>query len=271
MKKILLVTFAAMMLASVSFAVGPFSPTPIELEVQPIVQYDFDGSEVEFTVGVSGQPARVYLWINTQLSEDALPIAVQNGPRGWHYVNKIDTTVYVSGYYDLPIGDNNKISWDGMGSENTGQEYGGTYEASSQVEAGTYDYYVWGYDNNNNRTLVCNFIPINFYWRPQFTKFIEFNDDGTPRTQPLMAGNVHVDPNYKAEVVDGVVVGPMEGHNSYGPPRFTAFKFKVGSDPDDYQFEYIFHAWFLINNWHEVICLPYRISSSRRICFLRNS
>ena len=42
MKKILLVTFAVMMLASVSFAA--WNPTPLEISVQDEVEYAFDGS-----------------------------------------------------------------------------------------------------------------------------------------------------------------------------------------------------------------------------------
>ncbi|MFC1489784.1 T9SS type A sorting domain-containing protein [Candidatus Latescibacterota bacterium] len=220
MKKILLVTFAAMMLASVSFAVGPFTPTPLELTVDSHIQYDFDGTDVDFTVGVSGKKATVYLWINTKLATDDLPLGETNGFRGWHYVNRIDTTVYVSGSYLFEVGTENKITWNGMGSENTSVDYGGSFEASTAVVAGEYDYCVWGFDSENPREVVCDFLAINYYWRPQYLKIGEFDDNGDPRVQPYLWGNINT------------------GQNNYkgvGPAQFTAYKFKIGSDPEDYQ------------------------------------
>ena len=156
MKKILLVTFALMLLATWSFAA--FAPTALELSVKEEIIYPFDGTDVDFTVDVSGQNARCWLFINTKLAEDKLPSQVNNGFLGWHYVNKIDTTVYVSGAYTFVIGTGHTITWDGKGNENTSGGYGGTYEASDDVAPGTYDYYVWAYDDQSPRVPVCKFL-----------------------------------------------------------------------------------------------------------------
>jgi len=230
MKKILLVTFAVMMIATVSYAA--WTPTPLEITVQDEISYAFDGTSVDIPVDVAGKPARAWLWINTKLDEANKPVELQNGPRGWHYVNGIDTTVYISGAKELEIGTGQKFTWDGMGSENTAKEYGGTIEETGVlVDAGTYDYYVFAYDDKNARENVCNFLAISFYWHPQYTRVGEWNDDGTARANPYLWGNVGA--LYNNMHYDSGTDGPAEGWNSYGPPRFSCYKFPIGSDPDD--------------------------------------
>ncbi|MFC1650851.1 T9SS type A sorting domain-containing protein [Candidatus Latescibacterota bacterium] len=230
MKKVIFVVFAVMMLASVSFAA--WNPTPMVLTVQDVITYPFDGTDVDFIVDVSGKAAKAYLFINTRLTDK--PVDLTNGHLGWHYVNKIDTTIYVSRAYDLPIGKVNVIPWDGVGSENTCKAYMGTIEPSTMVAPGTYDYYVWGYDDKNPRETVCNYLALSFYWYSQYTRVGEWNDDGTPRATPYLWGNVAwMYGDLHAAKIDGVVTGPKEGWNAWGPPNWTAFKFPIGSDPDD--------------------------------------
>jgi len=243
MKKILLVTFALMIFATWSFAL--FAPTPMEITVPDQVTYLFDGTSVDITVDVSGKPAKCWLIINTRLPENQLPHQVKNGYLGWHYVNKIDTTVYVSGAYNFPVSTGNTITWDGKNSENTCGGYGGTYASFDPVASGTYDYYVWAYDDQSPRENVCNFLAISFYWQPQYTTMNEFDVAGMPLATPNLWGsvcymfdNLHRGALYE-EDADGNSVfvewldEPAEGENSYGPPRWTAFKFPLGSDPDD--------------------------------------
>ena len=62
-----------------------------------------------------------------------------------------------------------------------------------------------------------------------------YDNLGLPRSQPLLWGNTNI---YSADLhgeknKDGIVIGPAEGWDSYGPPINTVFKFPVGSDPDD--------------------------------------
>jgi hypothetical protein len=238
MKKILLVTFAVMMLASVSFAA--WNPTPLEITVQDEVIYAFDGTEVDIPVEVEGKAAKAYLWINTRLAEADKPVDLTNGYLGWHTVNGIDTTVYISGAKDLPVGTAGKFTWNGIGSENTSGEYQGTIEPSDAVAAGVYDYFVFAYDDKNARENVCNFLAISYYWHPQYLRVGEWHDDGTPRTNPLLWGNIAAMFNdlHAQKDGDGNITGPIkdpdsnQDWNSYGPPIFTAFKFELGNDPD---------------------------------------
>jgi len=235
MKKILLLTFAVMMLASVSFAA--WNPTPLEITVQDRVQYAFDGTSVDIPVDVAGKPARAWLWINTKLDEADKPVELINGYLGWHYVNGIDTTVYISGAKEFTVGTAQKFTWDGKGSENTSKEYQGTIETTGvNVEPGTYDYYVYAYDDKNARENVCNFLAISYYWHPQYIRVGEWNDDGTPRANPYLWGNLGAmyPDMHASKDGDGNVTGPAEGWNAYGPPIFTAVKFALGNDPDDY-------------------------------------
>ncbi|MFC1552517.1 hypothetical protein ACFL6P_08145, partial [Candidatus Latescibacterota bacterium] len=155
MKKLFAITFVALLYsASISFAA--WNPTPLEIFVQPQVEYAFDGSDVDIIVDVAGKPARAYLWINTRLADVDKPVDLTNGYLGWHYVNGIDTTVYISGAKDLTVGTGQKFTWNGIGSENTSQAYMGTIEPSDAVPPGAYDYFVFAYDDENPRENVCN-------------------------------------------------------------------------------------------------------------------
>ncbi len=82
----------------------PFVPTPLEISVQDHIAYDFDGTEVDIPVNVAGKPARAWLWINTRLDDEDKPSDLRNGHRGWHYVDGIDTTVYISRAKEFTIG-----------------------------------------------------------------------------------------------------------------------------------------------------------------------
>ncbi|MFC1538249.1 T9SS type A sorting domain-containing protein [Candidatus Latescibacterota bacterium] len=237
MNRFLSAAFAiTIILCTITTSFAAWFPTTLELYVQDEVFYLFDETDVDFTVDVMGKPCKAYLWINTRLAEADKPVNLRNGYLGWHYVNKIDTTVYISGAYLFSPGTNH-ITWDGSGSENTSKAYMGTINPSGQVAPGRYDYYVFAYDDRNPRERVCNFLAINFYWHAQYTKIGEWHDDGTPRFNPYLWGNVGwLYPDLHAKKDDfGNITGPdiENGWYSYGPPRFTAFKFPLGSDPDD--------------------------------------
>jgi len=244
MKKSLLVIAMLMLFATWSFA--DWSPTPLVITVQDEIEYAFDGTEVGIKVDVAGKPAKCYLIINTMLPENQLPIAVTNGFMGWHYVNKVDTTVYVSGAYDFPVGKAHTITWDGHGSENTSGGYGGTFESFDAVVPGTYSYTIFAYDATNPREKACNFLAVGYHHMGQYSRIGEFDEDGLPLAAPMIWGNV--DWSYRnlhaekednvvdaegAFVSDGAIIGPAEGWNAYGPPYATAYKFVLGNDPDD--------------------------------------
>jgi hypothetical protein len=95
---------------------------------------------------------------------------VRNGFLGWHYVNRIDTCLFVSQPRQLSLGEN-LLPWEGRD------------ESGTLVPAGQYLYYLWGYDNVSQKTLVTRYVP--FLWEDRGT--IEtYDQDGKPLSNPIM-------------------------------------------------------------------------------------
>ncbi len=135
-----------------------------------MVQYNFDGSTLEVPVTVSGTPALVVFCLFTKDKASEI-VNVQNGFLGWHYVNKIDTCIYYSSGSGLDKGEGS-ISWDGN------DQFG------DAVPAGEYTYYLWGYDNVNQRVKVMEGDI------PQFDSgIIEYGEDGSPLANPIYYAN----------------------------------------------------------------------------------
>ena len=103
MKKIFVLAFILVLSASLTFA-ADFSPTIMTLTASPELEYQFDGTDLTIPFTVGGTPAAVWLVINTK-GKAADIVAVRNGYLGWHYVNKVDTTVYVSQTYSRDPGE----------------------------------------------------------------------------------------------------------------------------------------------------------------------
>ena len=209
MKRILLISFTVVITASLSFA-ADFAPTVMTLTSPAEIEYQFDGTELTVPFTVAGTPAAVWLVINTKGQAENI-VAVQNGFLGWHYVNKIDTTVYVSERYQRDPGETT-IVWDGNNQD------------GNAVDAGTYNYYLWAYDDVTTRQLACDFIPLGFDWESQYSYIYELGEDGLPLSQPLIVGsrswhlNLDMDP-------DGTLL-PYLNHGVH-------FKWVLGGDPMD--------------------------------------
>ena len=131
--------------ATWSFA-ADFTPTIMTLTVPDQIAYDFNGTDLNIPFTVTGTPAAVWLVINTKGQAENI-VDVQNGYLGWHYVNKIDTTVYVSSRYERDPGETS-IVWDGNDQD------------GNILAAGTYDYYLWAYDHVTTRIRACDFVMI---------------------------------------------------------------------------------------------------------------
>jgi len=206
MKKILIISFLALLIAQWSFA-ADFAPTVMTLTSPAEIEYQFDGSDLSIPFTVTGTPAALWLVINTHGQKDNI-IGVRNGHLGWHYVNKIDTTVYISGKYERSTGEST-IVW------------GGKDQDGNTVQEGIYDYYLWAYDNQTPRQLACEFIMIAHQWDSQYTYVYEVGDDGLPLAKPLLMGS-----NCwwsGAELIDDQ---PWRDHGIH-------FKWELGSNPID--------------------------------------
>jgi len=161
---------AIMLLAFVSSVLAaPFSPAVMKIVAPSVVQYDFDGTQLEFSATISGAPASALFCVYTK-DQGAKIGTVLNGFLGWHFVNKIDTSIYISQATALDVG-NNTIKWDGKD------------ENGKPVPAGEYSYYIWAYDNVNAKKIVTK--QIAFQWNE--TSIIQIMDkDGKPLANPVI-------------------------------------------------------------------------------------
>jgi flagellar hook assembly protein FlgD len=150
-----------------------FQPAILKLTVSPAIAYKFDGSTLSIPMTVSGTPADVSFLIFTKDQGNKIS-KVLNGYLGWHYVNKIDTCVYMSAMNQFEKGANT-IYWNGKNKDGV------------VVSAGTYTYYMFGYDNKNVK------VPMTKQITPapwQYKTILERDSKGLPRAYPLLYQDV---------------------------------------------------------------------------------
>ena len=87
------ILFLLLILASPLAHSENWTPTRLTLTAPHEIYYDFDGEPLQFTVNVSGTPAKTVFCVFTKDQARNI-IDIQNGYLGWHYVNKIDTCIY---------------------------------------------------------------------------------------------------------------------------------------------------------------------------------
>jgi flagellar hook assembly protein FlgD len=201
MKKIFVLTAIMVFVVSQVFA-ADFVPTKMVISGPSMVQYDFDGSEVSIPVKISGQPASAIFLVFTKDQAGSIS-GIQNGYLGWHYVNKIDTCLFASTPKQMDVG-NNTIVWNGKNND------------GKNVEAGEFNYYVWGFDNVNFKIPLTRQLSPNPWGRI------------TVMTQDE-AGNVLNKPIIWAGSGDR---GGGGADNS-APREHVNKKWVVGGDPDD--------------------------------------
>ncbi|MFC1509219.1 hypothetical protein ACFL60_06045, partial [Candidatus Omnitrophota bacterium] len=198
MKKSLVLTALLLFAVSQVFAAN-FAPTPMVITAPEMIQYGFDGSSLSIPVKIAGTPANAQLLVFTK-DKGASVAAVQNGYLGYHYMNKIDTCVYVGEAVNLDLG-NHTIVWDGKNSD------------GNAVEVGDYTYYVWGFDNVNFKIPLTRQISPNPWGR---ITIVTDDDSGTDLAAPII---------YKG--------GGARGGSGTDLIAHVNVKWIVGSDPDD--------------------------------------
>lgn len=87
---------------------GDFNPTRLEIIGDNLITHSY-GRALELPITIIGRPAIVILSI---CPENLPAINIHNGYLGWHYVNNIDTCIYVSPPKQYPTG-KSSIVWDG--------------------------------------------------------------------------------------------------------------------------------------------------------------
>ena len=205
LKKLSIITIC-LMIAGTAFA-ADFVPTVMEISVPDVVEYQFDGTLVDIDVEISGVGGAFWLVINTKGKAADINM-VRNGFMGWHTVNKIDTTVYISGLLTRTTGAVS-VSWNGNDQD------------GNAVVAGEYDYYLYGYDNANDRIPACMFMQAGSGWRSHYTFVIEKDEAGLPLANPILTSGNQGTGNY-------TYLGDDGGKNG------TQTKWIIGGDPSDF-------------------------------------
>jgi len=162
MKKTIVLAVAALMITSTVFA-ADFAPKLLKLSADPVIQYDFDGTELKIPVEVSGKSAGIIFCVFTKNIGGTIE-PTTNGFLGWHYVNHIDTCIYYSSMRNVQVG-TTEIAWDGRDQD------------GNIVPQGDYTYYLWAFDNQSPKELMC------FDWIGQ--NFKEYDEAGLPMANPI--------------------------------------------------------------------------------------
>jgi Tol biopolymer transport system component len=185
-----------------------FMPTQLTLSAPSEILYDFDGSNLEIPVTVTGTPAGLVFSVFTKDKGDDIG-RVENGYLGWHVVNTIDTCVYFSQTYNFNTGPNT-VTWNGQ----THVTYMQQVDDDDLMPADNYTYYMWAFDNDNYRQLAT--VPFGQMGRGGCSIHDE-DSLGNPLAQPFIAGSMaNIDHS-------GDGIGDF--------PYKTLFKWTLGGDP----------------------------------------
>jgi len=89
---------------------------------------------------VSGTNALAIFCVYTKDKASSIS-KVWNGYLGWHFVNNVDTSIYISSMNQLSVG-KNTIKWNGKDDD------------GNLVPSGEYTYYIFSYDNISAKSKV---------------------------------------------------------------------------------------------------------------------
>jgi hypothetical protein len=187
MKKVAAMIFVLVLVCSWAYAVE-FSPPVLRYSIAPVIQYNFDGTTLKIPVTVSGSPAGTFFCVFTKDKAETIG-EVRNGYLGYHYVNKIDTSIYISPFTPLGIG-KNTIEWNGKD------------ENGNIVPAGEYTYYLWGYDYQNQKLFVSKSVQSSSHNNCAMAHIQELDEKGNPLAKPWFFFNQY-NTGYKGKWVIG--------------------------------------------------------------------
>ncbi len=139
MRKVIVFVALFALIAATAFGAA-FAPTAMKISAPSYVKYDFDGKNLAIPVTLTGTGRNVTSLVSRRIRVPRSAHSA-NGYLGWHYVNKIDTCVYLGQAVAFSKGSNH--------GQRTGKGDGGT-----AVPKGTYTYYLWGYDNVSPKTQM---------------------------------------------------------------------------------------------------------------------
>ncbi|MHB9029149.1 MAG: T9SS type A sorting domain-containing protein [Candidatus Latescibacterota bacterium] len=199
----------ALMLKATMVSAAAFTPAPMKLTAPATISYDFDGKALQVPVTLSGRQAAAIFCVNTK-DKAAVIKNIRNGFLGWHYVNNIDTCLYVSDVKNLENG-SNLIIWDGKDAD------------KKMAAAGEYTYYIFGYDSVSARTLVCS----QFGPRSNAAGMVkQYDEKNIPLAVPIYYPPAESIPQIS------VANGGFDS-KTVTPGKKTRAKWVLGSDPMD--------------------------------------
>jgi len=211
MKKLLIVTFALVFVSTFAFGAA-FNPTKMTITGNNEVLYEFGGKSVEIPFTITGTQASIFFVVTTKGKASSI-VGVRNGYHGWHYVNKIDTVVYLSQRFTKQVGATS-ITWDGKDKN------------GNAVAADQYYYYLWGFNNLTPREEGCHFLGPSSAWDGKCTHYFDYDFNGIPYTQPeIFSSLIWWQYNYYQSDLEFSPQGKF--------PIGTCFQWKLGWDPFD--------------------------------------
>jgi len=171
MRKSFIVALILLFASTIAFA-DLFSPTMLQFTAPASITYSFDGSACDVDFTQTGTAAEIIFSIHTKGKAGQIK-DIRNGYLGWHYVNNIDTCLYIGGIEDMDVG-SNTLTWDGRDAAGT------IYDGPEAT------YYIWGFDYAGTKTSVCALTSPD--WKDQVT-FITKDETGNPISNPIMCTN----------------------------------------------------------------------------------
>ena len=199
MKRTVLILTAFVFTVSAVYAAN-FSPTVMKLSAAKTILYNFDGKVLEMPVTISGKPASLTFLVYTKDQGNSIGV-VQNGYLGWHYVNKIDTCIYMAAPVSFDAG-KNTVRWNGKNN------------AGKAVPVGEYTYYMFAYDNQSAKipaTMQCNTSGL------KGIQFQAYDEAGKPYAKPIL---------YPLDLIIAKADTDL-------PIEYTRKKWVLGGDPFD--------------------------------------
>lgn len=204
MKKLFITFFLVLLIPSLVVAAN-FTPTQLKLIASENIHYDFDGSTLNIPVTVTGTAARTWFFVFTK-GKAADIVEVNNGYLGWHWVNQLDTCVYMSQPNDFGTGQQT-ITWNGKDDDGNVVPLGDDYT-----------YYMWAYDYlTPPESIQATPDKIGFaagMWVVGIPHLQEKDEQGLPLSQPFFSDYLHWKPD-----------------ESYTEKQYWVMKWTFGQDP----------------------------------------
>jgi flagellar hook assembly protein FlgD len=166
----MLYQYMAVLLLSASTASAiNFDPAPLIISAPKNMYGLWDGTPLDFPIIISGTPATVVLMISINGKASSIK-KVKNGYLGWHYVNGIDTVIFVSPPFSCNIGENTFV-WNCKD------------ESGNMVPAGDYTFALWAFDSTSPGLEVTNLLSLRRFDRSHIQTR---GENGTPLSRPII-------------------------------------------------------------------------------------